>query len=149
MSEAGERLLIDANVLLLLVVGNAARGFIVRHKRLEQYAEADFDLLTELISTATSVMTTPNAWTEVSNIADFGVPTGLRDQIIWQVKAQIEEIGEIYVESAKSVRDYAFYPLGLLTTLWISAKHPLYQTATRQLQHNCRKCKIFQRWRTS
>ena len=111
----------DANVLLLLVVGRAARGFVSRHKRLEHYSEADFDLLVELMASAVAVGTTPNVWTEVSNIAEFGVPASLRDRIIWQIKTQIEQLIEVYVESNQSVQDYAFRPLGLTDTTLLLA----------------------------
>ena len=44
-------IVLDANILILLVVGSASVAYISSHKRLHAYAEDDFRLLTRLLAT--------------------------------------------------------------------------------------------------
>ena len=60
---------LDANLLVLFVVGIASPSYIAKHKRLAAYTENDFALLTDLLSAAGSVIVTPNIVTETSNLA--------------------------------------------------------------------------------
>ena len=60
-------IVLDANLLLLLVVGLTSRAYISKHKRLQGYEELDFDLLICLIGSA-NVIVTPNTLTETSNL---------------------------------------------------------------------------------
>lgn len=108
-----KRLLLDANVLLLLVVGSVAPEFVRSHKRLQAFSAEDFALLKEVVDAADEVTATVNAWTEVSNILDFGVAKPLRNGLIWGLKRQIDSLSEIYVTSRSVCADLAFWPLGL------------------------------------
>ena len=108
-----DRLLLDANVLLLWVVGIASRDHISQHKRLEAFSGADFDLLQEVVKSAQSVVTTPNAWTETANIVSFGVRPPLSRLFLEAMRIAIQQWPETYHPSAEAVRDYAFMDLGL------------------------------------
>ncbi|MGH9477535.1 MAG: hypothetical protein ACRD1C_14630, partial [Terriglobales bacterium] len=66
----GEPLILDSNLLVLLTVGTASRAYISRHKRLQAYSEADFDLLVEVIAPVSKVMVTSNTLTETANLLD-------------------------------------------------------------------------------
>ncbi len=63
-------ILLDANLLLLLTVGLMDRGEIVRFKRTSKFSLTDFEALTEIVSNARLVITTPHILTEVSNLAN-------------------------------------------------------------------------------
>jgi hypothetical protein len=60
--------LIDANLLLLLLVGTFDRGLIERIKRLNKYSVRDFDLLQHFCALFPRILTTPHVLTEVSNL---------------------------------------------------------------------------------
>ena len=62
---------IDANLLVLLVVGSAGRDYISKHRRLRRFSKEDYDLLLRLIRKAKGtrrVFVTPNTLTETSNL---------------------------------------------------------------------------------
>ncbi len=59
---------LDANLLVLLVVGSESRELIPKHRRLEHYSEEDFDILLELLENADRLYVTPNTLTETSNL---------------------------------------------------------------------------------
>ncbi len=60
---------LDANLMVLLVVGSAAREYISRHKRLQDYTEEDFELLGLIIAEFTDLILLPHILVEVSNLA--------------------------------------------------------------------------------
>ena len=79
--------LIDANLLVLLAVGNEGRDFIAKHRRLDEYSAADYDILIGLLRQVSRVLVTPNTLTEASNLlSQHGEPErsrfmgSLRDQ---------------------------------------------------------------------
>lgn len=71
---------IDANLLVLLIVGTTGRHLIAKHKRLKSFLESDYDRLIHRIARTTSpdaatapaevgaVRVTPNTLTEASNL---------------------------------------------------------------------------------
>lgn len=61
-------LAIDANVLVLLVVGSVDRQAIALHKRSRQFTEMDFDLLLETIAEFDRWVVTTSVLTEASNL---------------------------------------------------------------------------------
>ena len=64
----GTVLVLDTMLLVLYIVGSTRRDLIEKHKRLQAYTVADFDLLLMLITEATQVIVTPNTLTETSNL---------------------------------------------------------------------------------
>jgi hypothetical protein len=73
MAETGRAILLDANLLLLVAIGNFDRTLIGR-RRLDEYTPGDFDLLLREISPFRRNLTTPHVLAEVSNLADQCVP---------------------------------------------------------------------------
>ena len=59
---------LDANLLVLLIVGLTDRRLIASHKRLKEYTVDDFDLLERLISASAGIAVTPNVLSEASNL---------------------------------------------------------------------------------
>ena len=41
---------IDANLLVLLVVGSVGRNLIAKHRRLREYSEEDYEVLVDLLT---------------------------------------------------------------------------------------------------
>ena len=62
--------LVDANLLLLLVLGTVRPQLIVTNARLASFTHADYDLINGLVAQFKRVVSTPNILTEVSNLAN-------------------------------------------------------------------------------
>jgi hypothetical protein len=96
---------LDANLLVLLVVGVASGSYIAKHKRLRAYTENDYSLLTELLSTEPIIIVTPNVVTETSNLAAH-IAEPARSHIHRVLRRLLKTTEERYVESI-------FYVLGI------------------------------------
>lgn len=105
-------LILDANLLLLLVVGSASKKYISRHKRLRAYSETDFDLLIKIISNAPTILVTPNTLTETSNLIGY-IDKPARIKIFEVFSAYIRLADERYCESRQAVTRKEFVRLGL------------------------------------
>ena len=68
---ANSEVVVDANLLVLLVVGSVRREWITRHRRLDGFSVEDYDLLVELVGGAERIWVTPNALAETSNLLGF------------------------------------------------------------------------------
>lgn len=105
-------LILDANLLLLLVVGSASREYISKHKRLKAYSETDFDILVELISSAPNIFVTPNTLTETSNLIGY-IAEPARTKIFKVFCDYVQSADEHYCESRQAITRKEFIRLGL------------------------------------
>jgi hypothetical protein len=112
------RLALDANLALLLVIGLHSEKLIERHKRLA-FTNADFRLLKRLIEKASGIQLTPNALTEVSNIAGFGLSSSDKSAVTAKLAQLIPNWDEDYVPSKNVVQQKEFAWLGLSDTAWL------------------------------
>lgn len=109
---AGTAVLIDANLLLLLVVGTVDREEVARFKRTRKYAATDFDLLAAVLSRFRSVWVTPHVLTEVSNLAGQ-LQSNLR-ALAYEILARLtQDFTERIDPSADVVSEPLFRRLGL------------------------------------
>lgn len=97
-------LLIDANLLVLLVVGTLDRDRIIRHKRTNKYTEEDFQLLLDFIDRFKRIVTTPNILTEVSNLVEGDSYQGVSALTILQQFALFAD--ELTVSSIETMNSY-------------------------------------------
>lgn len=118
------RLAIDTNLLLLLVVGQVSRSFIRRHRRLRNYGEADFELLTDVIRGFEQIILTPNASTEASNLIVYGVTDPLRAQLMAALGLVFRSAIEHYRPSAEISLRPEFLRLGLTDSVWLDLLDP-------------------------
>ena len=103
---------IDSNLLLLYVVGSEDRDLIARHRRLEDYSAADYELSIDFLAPVSRVLVTPNALTETSNlIRQHRDPQ--RSQLMRRLRAIIQDSQEVVVASAKASDNPVFEGLGL------------------------------------
>ncbi len=106
---------IDANLLVLLVVGSAGRDYISKHRRLRRFSTEDFDLLLRLIGSDTGperVIVTPNTLTETSDLlGQHREPE--RSLFFERLRFLIENSKEVVVASATAASNSAFSRLGL------------------------------------
>ena len=104
-------LLVDANLLVLYLVGKTNKRRIPAFKRTQQYTIEDFELLEILVSQFERMLTTPHLLTEASNLAalqadELGILRGV-------FKEMVGGMEEFYDESRSVVADTAFARLGL------------------------------------
>lgn len=103
---------IDANLLVLLVVGSVDRGLIAKHRRLKNFTVDDYDLLLDLLTRVDRVYVTPNTLTETSNlIAYHGEPQ--RTVLMDKLRVTIHGSEEVVVASTDASSNSKFHQLGL------------------------------------
>lgn len=106
------KILLDANLLVLLVVGLTDRSLILKHKRTKAFEEADYDLLVGILSGYDTIAFTPHVLAETSNLASqIGEPDSSAIRLTFSNLIQSQE--EIYLMSRDSVKHPAFIRLGL------------------------------------
>ena len=66
------------------------------------------------------ILSTPNVWTEVSNIWDFGITGEWRNTIPDVMRALISNSVEIAKPSRDVIEDPDFWRLGLADCVWLS-----------------------------
>lgn len=105
---------IDSNLLLLLVVGMTNRDYVSKHKRLQEFTSADYDLLQEQLSVASEIVVTPNTLTETSNLIDH-ISDPARSQIYAKLVEllNLPEAREAYVSSRSATARQELPRLGL------------------------------------
>ncbi len=103
---------IDANLLVLLVVGRVGEEFITKHSRLQQFVVEDYRILRNLLDRVEQAFVTPNTLTETSNLlAQHGEPE--RSRFFDQLRFTIEDSREIQVISEVASQNREFRRLGL------------------------------------
>ena len=118
---------IDANLLVLLVVGATDQALIPKHRRLRTFMVEDYERLIELIRQAGQVFLTPNTLTEASNLLAQH-PNPERSRFFAVLRRIIGTNEEIVVASKTASRNNAFVRLGLTDAALlevISAETPL------------------------
>jgi rRNA-processing protein FCF1 len=103
--------LIDANLLVLYLVGKTNKRRIKDFKPCDVFDVDDFDLLEELVEHLGKVFTTPHILTEVSNLAKLHGKE--LSAFRWLYKLLVEQMDEFHDASRDVVADDAFMPLGL------------------------------------
>ena len=103
---------VDANLLVLMVVGRNQRTLIGRHRKLKENSESDYDVLTELLIGGKKIFVTPNTLTETSNLLGYG-PSELRTRLYETSRFLIHASEEIVVKSIDATNADEFVWLGL------------------------------------
>jgi rRNA-processing protein FCF1 len=105
-------ILIDTNILLLWFVGTVNRSRISRFNRTEQFLPEDYDLLLQILSYFSKIVTTPNILTEVNSLANqLGEPE--RSQCFSIFAQGVARLDEFYIESQPTVTMKQFTKFGL------------------------------------
>jgi hypothetical protein len=111
-------LALDTNILLLWIVG-VATGRVLG-KRLKAYSDADLSILQTCIEGHDRLVVTPNVWTEVSNVWDFGIDGSARRTIQQVLSSAIQSSLEISKASREIAVDPDFDRLGLADCAWLA-----------------------------
>lgn len=131
-----DQVVIDANLLVLLVVGAVDRRLVGKHRRVKNFTLEDYDLLLDLLQeTPHPVVVTPNTLTEVSNLIEDRQDR----RFLRQLKEFIEVSEEVVVASSVASNNRAYEQLGLsdavilelvsVDRLLITTDDTLYQAA--------------------
>jgi len=105
-------ILIDTNILLLWFVGTVNRARISKFNRTEKFIPEDYDLLVQILSYFTKVVTTPNILTEVNSLANqLGEPE--RSECLVIFAQAIARLDEFYIESQNAAQLDNFAKFGL------------------------------------
>jgi hypothetical protein len=128
---------LDANVIMLLVVGLTDKRWIEAHKRIS-YTVKDFETLVAIISKYDEIVVIPNALSEAANLLEY-INEPARSQIFVRFRDFIENTREIYIGSTLAaartefvrlgVTDSALLELARENVFILSADGPLYRAA--------------------
>jgi rRNA-processing protein FCF1 len=117
-------LLIDANLLVLYLIGKTNQNRIAKFDRTQQFTIAEFRMLERFVNQFRRIVTTPHVLTEVSNLAR------LRGTELKMLRTTFREImdrsREIYDESRAIAFDASFLSLGLTdAAISMAARHEM------------------------
>ena len=112
MRTVTSKLLLDANLAILLAVGLTKREYTARHKRLTKYDATDLDILAGLIDRSSGVIFTPNVLTETSNLARQ-ISEPARTEVAATLARLISRAEEHVVASRRAVLRPEYLRLGL------------------------------------
>jgi hypothetical protein len=123
---------LDANLLVLLVVGLASPSYIIRHKRLRAYSVQDFSLLQKLLSAAPRIIVTPNTITETSNLA-VQIADPARKHVSAALKLLLMKTEEVYIDSRAASEHVAYPRLGITDSVLLGTLAGGYTLLTADL----------------
>jgi len=108
-------LLIDANLLVLLIIGALDRNQISTNNRTREYCPEDYDLLCAFLKLSNGpILTTPNILTETSNIVFASLNEPLRNRAMLSIRELASmQLKEEPVLSVHAVQEPIFTRLGL------------------------------------
>lgn len=118
---AGGDVLLDANLLLLLLVGACDREAVGVHNRLSAYKPPMVDLLAAELAEYRRIVVTPNVLTEVSNLST-SMHARLRSGVYQLLAIGTTTWDEVYVPSAAAVQRPEFSRLGLTDAVLLTLK---------------------------
>jgi len=104
----GGRILLDANLLLLLTIGSYNPALIASFKRTQAFTNADYDLLAVILASFKTLVTTPHILTEVSNLAN-ALPSHIKTDWAHHFASTIELLFEVS-ESSRIVSQHQLFP---------------------------------------
>ncbi len=116
-------LFIDANLLILLVVGRVSSELIGEHRRLRGFSVADYELLIGFIADYDVIYVTPNTLTETSNLLASHLRAH-RHRFLGTLRALIEQSREIVVASADAAGNMHYLDLGLTDAALLEVASP-------------------------
>jgi hypothetical protein len=103
--------LVDANLLVLWLVGRVNPRRICQFKRTQSYDEHDFYALSEILAQFPRKLTTPGIWTEVSNLTDLAGDELMSVRRL--IREDLQVVEEHHVESFRAANHPVFTRLGL------------------------------------
>ena len=109
-------IVIDANSLIVLILGQIDPKLISKHKRTSIYNEEDYNDLVAIIGDIEKLVTLTNVWTEVDNLLN-NFNKGLKDQYIETLSELVQSVDESYISTISVKDQYYLYDLGVTDSL--------------------------------
>lgn len=103
---------LDANLLVLLIVGLTDERYVAKHRRLQAFSVDDYKLLRATIARFDEMIVTPNALTEASNLLRY-IEEPARSNIGTRFRAFIEITREVFITSKDASAREEFIRLGV------------------------------------
>lgn len=117
-------LLIDANLLVLMIIGRVGDGhFIGSSDRLNDYCLEDYDKLWQFVRSYEEIFITPYIAAEVSNLIDL--KGRARDEAFEIAKLIFQEFKQMETSIAKDCANLAFIKFGLTDTSIIASSEDI------------------------
>lgn len=114
---------VDANLLVLLVVGNVDTKIIAKHRRLEDYSTEHYEILLRVLGRGNRVFVTAHTLAEASNLlGQHGEPE--RSILMQALSYLIDEAEEVVIESARAAASPEFVRLGLTDSALLEVINP-------------------------
>lgn len=117
------RIALDAQLLLLLLAGEAGCRLDDCTPKLKQYRAKDYELLVEIVFGATFVAI-PNVLTEVSNLIGRNFKSRMADDMRRALGAYAQQVDEFYVPSREAAARAEFMWLGMTDAAWLCVNEP-------------------------
>ena len=111
-------ILIDANALVLLIVGMIDEKLIAKHKRTSIYSEKDYRDLLSAIGSLDRLVILPNVWTEVDNLLNR-LSGSHKWPYVTLMKLLVEQTTEEHIASIVGINSDYFISEGLTDSLLI------------------------------
>ena len=110
----------DAQLLLLLLVGEFDRTLIKRFKRTAGFEETDYDLMVEYVKHFRRILITPHILTEIDNFAE-GLKSQMEPFRRWLASDVLPRLRERSVQMRQAAQEKCFPTLGLTDSASVSA----------------------------
>lgn len=107
-----DKIILDTNLSILLLVGLTNPSYIAKHKRLNEYDITDFNIIYDLLSHKTEVIFCPNILTETSNMLRQ-IFNPIKNELSVKFASLIRNATEIFVNSNIVVDHDEYIRLGL------------------------------------
>jgi hypothetical protein len=104
--------MLDANLLILLLIGKTRRQLVQTHKRTSAFTVEDYDALEEIVKRFQLVATTPNVLTEASNLCT-GFAGDDKNRFQQAIETYVYSFSEEYVPSRDVIANEIFSHCGL------------------------------------
>ncbi|MCS6759767.1 MAG: hypothetical protein MO852_13075 [Candidatus Devosia euplotis] len=110
--------ILDANLLLLLLVGETDRSLIAKHRRLQAYQEVDFDWLRTILRAPCELLLCPNMISDTSNLVRYIYPVAA-ERVAATLALLLQQSTEKYVQSVLAAEESAYARLGVTDAVLI------------------------------
>lgn len=116
-----DKLLVDAQLLVLYVIGSYDRRLISQHKRCGEFDEIDYDVLLFLLSQSAGILQSPHTLAEVSNLVRL-IGDPIKTKLTIHFSQLLQGCDESYIRSDRAAQHMYHAKLGLADCVLLSGR---------------------------